>query len=72
MPGDMFVDETGDEEIAVVVARAPTQLQRMPGLLRGVFQQLRFELLTQEIVGLTLINQDRVLAAPRSISRLLS
>ena len=54
----VFFDETGDEEIAVVVARLQTQCQRMTGQFGRLLQGFRLELGGEEIVAIALIHQQ--------------
>src|SRR5690606_40414443 len=54
----VFLDETGHEEIAVVVARAAAQHQRVAAGLGAGPEHLGLELQIAILVGLTLI-QDR-------------
>ena len=54
----MVVDETGDEEIAMVVTRLQTQGERVIGQLRCFLQHLRLELHGQKVIPITLIDQQ--------------
>ena len=54
----MVFEEAGDEKVAVVVAVAQAQVERVPLLGAGLPQQLRPELLLEEPVGGALIDQE--------------
>ena len=54
----VLAHEAGDEVIAVVVARAQVQRERVANLFAGGFQQLGLEL-GQEFVVRALVDQDR-------------
>ena len=56
--GDVLADETGDEVVAVVVARAQVQRERVADLFARGFQQLGLQL-GQEFIVRTLVDQDR-------------
>ncbi len=47
-----------DEEVTVVVAGAAVDLDLDTGLLAGGFEQLGFELVDQEVIGLALFDKD--------------
>jgi hypothetical protein len=55
----MVFDETGDEEVAVVVTFLHPQLERDIALGARLFQQIRLELVIQERVLGPLIDQQR-------------
>ena len=55
----MLVDERSNEKIAVVIAPAHLQLDRMVRLFTGVSQSFRVKLLFQEIIRRALINEQR-------------
>ena len=56
---DVVHDEAGDEKIAVIVAGLHAQGQGVFGRGTGFFEQCRFQLLLEEVVGLALVDQDR-------------
>ena len=57
--GDVLADETGDEVVAVVMARLHAQAHRITRRVGRALQQPWFQLAIEKFVGLTLINQDR-------------
>jgi hypothetical protein len=66
MEAQVFLDEAGDEEIAVVVALAQVQFQRHAGALAGFAQQFGLELGFEKRVGHALVDpQGRALPAAR-------
>ena len=56
---EMVLHETGDEEIAVIVAFAPVDLDVGADLLRGLLEPMRMQLLVEEVVRQTLLHPDR-------------
>jgi len=56
MMRDVLADETGDEIVAVVIASATAQHQRVSGRSAGRLEQIRPKLGTQKLIGLTLID----------------
>eukprot|EP01035_Chromulina_nebulosa_P035868 gene35867-48236_t len=54
----MIGHEGRDEVIAVIVTRLHPQCQRDAGIVTGLPQQLRLELLCEELIGIALIDQD--------------
>ena len=58
MMSQMFFDEAGDKEVAVVVARLQAQFQRMTGRLRRLLQGFGLELHGEEVVTVALIHQQ--------------
>ena len=59
MPAEMVLDEAGDEEVGVVIARLPPQGQRDAGRGAGRLQQLGLQLVRQEAIGQALVTRDR-------------
>ena len=57
MPCNVISHEGRDEIIAVIIARLHPQRQRDPGIGTGLFEQLRLQLLCEELIGITLINK---------------
>lgn len=55
----MLANETGNEVVAVVVAWAQIQRERVPRLVAGLAQQIGLKLTLQELVAQTLIHQQR-------------
>ena len=55
----VFIDEAGDEVVAVVIARLQTQRQLMPSLARRLLQRLGLELLLEKVIPVTLVDQQR-------------
>ena len=54
----MFIDETGDEVIAVVVTGVSTQQQCLSSFSTSLVEQLGLQLRLQEWIGIALIDQD--------------
>jgi len=54
----MLRHKTGNEIVAVVVARMLAQRERLLGRRAGGFKQMRMQLLGQKFVGQTLVDQD--------------
>ncbi len=69
----VILDETGNEVVAVVVARMPTQQQRLPTLGTCLIEQLGLELGGEEAIRLTLIDQDRAAerVPPHQLARVI-
>src|SRR5690606_25591474 len=59
MMPQMIIDKAGDEEVAVIVTRLPTQGQRMPNSSGRRFQGLGLELFGEEVIRIALVNQQR-------------
>src|SRR5690606_27678291 len=59
MMPQMIINKAGDEVVAMVVPRLPTQRQRMPRSGGGRFQSLGLELLSEEVIRIALIHQQR-------------
>lgn len=55
----MLANEAGNEVVAVVVAWAQIQRERVPRLVAGFAQQVGLKLALQELVAQALINQQR-------------
>lgn len=55
----MVFNKRGDKKVAVIVARLKPDLHRIIHIPARLNQQFRFQLLSQKVVGLTLVNQDR-------------
>ena len=55
---DVVGDEGLDEPVAVVVAGVAAQVEPLAGGGGGLGQELRLELLDQELVGLALVDQE--------------
>lgn len=55
----VVIDETRDEIAAVVIARVTSQRQRMSCRGGGTLERLGLELLGQEVVVLSLVDQQR-------------
>src|SRR5262245_53710147 len=58
VPVQMVAHESGDEIVAVVVAGLTAQRQRDVRSRTGSLQQLRAQLLGQELVGIAIIDQE--------------
>src|SRR5690606_34003062 len=59
MMPQMIIDKTGDEVVAMVVPRLPTQRQLMPRSGGSRFQSLGLELFGEEVIRIALVNQQR-------------
>jgi hypothetical protein len=59
MKSKVVLDKTGDEEVAVVVAFLDPQLERDIASDARLFQQIGFELVIQEWVLASLVDQER-------------
>src|SRR3546814_14538635 len=60
----MLANEAGNEVVAVVVAWAQIQRERVPRLVAGFAQQVGLKLALQELVAQALINQQRQTLLP--------
>ena len=58
MPGDMLSHEGRDEIIAVVIARLHANSRLLPCPVTCLHKQMRLELLSKEIVGIALVDQQ--------------
>lgn len=60
---EMIFHERGNKVVAVVVTIVPPQFECHAGLATGLLQEVRMQLLFQELVGKPLIDEDRVLGS---------
>src|SRR5690606_16571057 len=63
MVAQVVVDEGLDEPVAVVVAVVPAQPQGLAGGTAGGLEALRLQLLRQEAVGHSLVDEDAAVEA---------
>jgi len=60
VPGDMFADKAGNEEVAMIVTVVQAERQALTCVRGGLFQQVGPELFCEERVCEALIYQDVV------------
>src|SRR5688572_2815389 len=54
----VVLDEGRNEVVAVVVTRLPPQRQRVAGILAGLLETIRHQLLLEELVGEPLVHEQ--------------
>src|SRR5262245_2103839 len=68
MPGDVFRDERGDEEVRVIVPVLQAKRQLLSCSGTGLFEQLRLQLLREKLIGEALVHENIVEIAARYAS----